>query len=79
MYVAPNRFDEPLVTEGYHARRTNDLDDSPVPGVDGVAGMVAVLHFSLTDGVTYEQTEPIGDNWHRYAGRDWPTGTVRPG
>lgn len=79
MYVAQDRFDEPLTTEGYHARRTNDLEDEPVPYVDGMgAGMVAIIKFSAGTGATYEQTEPVGDNWHRYRGGPTPLGTVRP-
>lgn len=77
MYVDPDRF-QPIVTEGNHPRRFNDLDDSPVANVEGVAGMVSVLTWSEGEGAVYEQTEPKGDNWHRYSKRDWPVGTVRP-
>jgi len=77
MYIAPDRFDEPLTTEGYHARRTNDLEGEMVPGVEGIAGAVAIINFSAENGCTYEQTEPVGENWHRYRG-GWPLGTVRP-
>jgi len=76
MYVAEDRFDEPLCTEGYHPRRIRDLDDTPVPYSDGIAGLVAVVRFSVEDGMTYEQTEPVGDNWHH--SRGWPLTTVRP-
>ena len=78
MYVAPDRFDEPLTTEGYHARRANDLEDDPISGVGGVVGSLSIIAFSEGEGMTYEQTEPIGDNHHRYKARSWPKGSVRP-
>jgi hypothetical protein len=80
MYVPEGRFDSPLPLEGYHARRNNDLEDEPVAGVGHVgAGMVTIVSYHPEHGVTYEQTEPIGDKWHRYTSRHTPETLVRPG
>ena len=64
MNIDDNRF-EPLVTEGNHPRRTNDLEDDPVSNVDGIGGHVNIMAYSDESGLTYEQAEPVGDNWHR--------------
>ena len=64
MNVDPDRF-EPLVTEGAHPRRLRDLDDTAVPGVEGIGGAVHIIAYSDEDGMSYEQTEPVGQNWHR--------------
>ena len=78
MYVAPDRFSEPLVTEGIHPRFINDLEDDPVPGVDGIGGTVSIIGFSDEHGMNYEQTEPIGENWHRPRGSAAKPGVTRP-
>lgn len=78
MYVAPDRFDRPLALEGWHDDRTRDLEETPIPGVEHVgAGMVAVVSYHPDHGVTYEQSEPVGENWHRYAERHTPDGPTR--
>jgi len=77
MNIDDDRF-SPLAIEGSHPRRTNDLEDDPVPYVDGVAGSLNIIAFAGGDGMSYEQTEPIGENHHRYTGHSNPLGTVRP-
>jgi hypothetical protein len=76
MNIDDDRF-SPIVTEGSHPRRTNDLEDSPVPYVDGIAGHVNVMSFDAETGLTYHQTEPVGENWHHYTSRN-PLETNRP-
>ena len=71
MYVSPDRFE--------HRSRMDNLEITPVPGVGHVgAGMVTVVSYHPEHGVTYEQTEPVGDDWHRYKAPAPSVGPVRP-
>ena len=71
MYVSPNRFER--------ASRRDNLESTPVPGVGHVGvGMVTVVSYHPEHGVTYEQTEPVGADWHRYKAPAPGEGPGRP-
>jgi len=71
MYVSPNRFDR--------GSRADELETTPVEGVGHVgAGMMVIVNYSPENGVSYEQTEPVGSNWHRFKPAPAADGPVRP-
>lgn len=64
----PERFAQGMSTERYHPWHGNSLQPQPLPGVDSLAGAVAMISLHGPDGgMTYEQCEPVDDNHHRYA------------
>ena len=55
-----------MSTEKYPSWYGGDLDPNPVSGVEGLAGVVALISVHGEDGgMTYEQTEPVFGNHHR--------------
>jgi hypothetical protein len=70
MNIDDDRF-EPLPTEGGPLRRLRDLDDTAVSGVEGIGGSVHIIAYSSENGMSYEQTEPVGENYHRYRNSGW--------
>lgn len=61
-----DRWSNGQSSERFHPWYGDDLDPTPVPGVDGVAGVVAIVSLhSPSGGMTYEQCEPHGGNHYR--------------
>ena len=78
MNIDDDRFD-PIVTEGHHPRRLRDLEPTPESDVEGIAGGVKIIAYAEGSGMTYEQTEPVGENHHRYLNKGSSRlETVRP-
>lgn len=64
--IDEDRFCQGMSTERYHPWYGNNLMDAPVPGVEGIAGAVAIISLHGPEGgCTYEQTEGVGGNHHR--------------
>jgi len=71
MYISQDRFDS--------ASNDDELESTPIPGVGHVgAGMVTVVSYHPESGVSYEQAEPVGSNWHRFKPAPAADGPVRP-
>jgi hypothetical protein len=71
MYVTQNRFTK--------ARRDDELETTPIEGVGHVgAGMVVTVSFDPENGVSYEQSEPVGSNWHQFKHAPAAEGPGRP-
>jgi hypothetical protein len=63
-----DRFSQGMAAERYPPWYGNSLRPQALPGVEGLAGAVAMISLHGPDGgMTYEQCEPVDDNHHRYA------------
>lgn len=64
--IDDDRWSQGMSTERYHPWHGDSLEPQPVSGAEGIAGRVAIIvHLGPEGGMAYEETEPVGENWHR--------------
>lgn len=76
--IDEERWSQGMSTERYHPWHGQALRDDPVPGVEGVAGGLAIISLHGDHGVTYEHTSPLGDQHFRHTASAPVPDLVRP-
>jgi len=73
------RWNQGISTERYPPWHGQHLMDADVPGVEGLAGAVAIISLHAPEGgMTYEQTECVDGKHHRSKSSGPIPYTVRP-